>query len=188
MTYETAIIELDKLTNDDAKYKEVYAHFGLAVFNAQLLEQQAINLIVFCRLSKDKSLTSQEINALWDSYDFGTKTLGALLNEIQQHYKLTDEDYAEFKELLRLRNYITHDYFRHNSGIWYAEGGFKRIIKDVYDFIEKRKKFDVKLNSYILSYTTALGLTPEMIQKIMDDVELQWQNKVIDDNHNTFHK
>src|ERR1700758_5475198 len=120
MDYKTAIEEFDKLTNDDDRVKEVYAHFGLAIFNAQLLEQQVINLIVFAKHSKNKTMTNEESNSLWNSYDFGNKTLGKLLNEVKQIFNLNDEDFSELKEILRLRNYITHDYFRHNSFIWYG--------------------------------------------------------------------
>lgn len=188
MEYEKAIKEFDQLTSHDDRVKEVYAHFGLAIFNAQILEQQAINLIAFCRLSKNRSLSSDEINTLWDSYDHGNKTLGMLITEIQQQYKLSDEDYAEFKELLKLRNYITHDYFRHNSGIWYAREGMKRVIKDFCSFIDRRKKFDGKLQEYILQFANEFGYTKEKFEEMLVELEKEWSNKTIDDSFKTFKK
>ena len=46
MDYKTAIEIFDSLDEDD-QIKDIYSHFGLAIYFAQVMEQTAINLREF---------------------------------------------------------------------------------------------------------------------------------------------
>lgn len=188
MDYKTAIEDYEKLTNEDDRIKEVYTQFGLAVFHAQLLEQQAINLIVFSKLENKQLTTKPEIDDLWDNYDLGTRTLGTLIKEIKQLYNLSDEDASELQEILKLRNYISHDYFRFNSGLFYADGGKQRMIKDFVDFINKCQLIEPKLDKYTEDYCAKIGLTQELADKHVEETIKLWEQRQINENHQTIKK
>lgn len=124
MNYEEAIDFFETL-DDDNKAKEIYAFFGNAIYFSQVVEQQAINMLAIYKQVTNKLTTKEQVESLWDNYDYGTRTLGVLINEIKQQYELTDEDFLELKKYLKLRNYITHDYYRHNIELFYSESGKK---------------------------------------------------------------
>lgn len=188
MDYETAIQEFESLADDDSKTKEVYAHFGLTIFMCQLIEQQSINMIAVLRQATGKIVTKEEVAALWDDYDLGKRTFGTLINEIKQLYKLTDEDKDELKELLRLRNYFAHDYFRFNNELFFSDSGKRRMIKDFVQFKERVRNLDKKLIEYMRVYREKCGMTEGAIDKLVMELRQEWENKEIDDNHSTFKK
>jgi hypothetical protein len=187
MDYKAVIEIFDTLESDD-KTKEVYAHFGLAVFLAQSIEQQAINMIAICRQANDKLNTQVLVDTLWDNYHFGSRTLGKLIYEILQLYQLTEEDAVELKEVLKLRNYIAHDYFRFNAELFYSDSGQKRMIRDFIEFRDKAKKLDSRLIFYTNTYMAKIGLTDEMVSKIYNQTREEWQQKLIEHDHKTIIK
>ena len=103
MDYKTAIKTFDTLGSDEQS-KELYAHFGVAIYFSQVLEQQAINMIAMCKHARNEKITEQEIEELWNGYDRGSRTFGILINEVKQLYEISEEDEIELKQLLKLRN------------------------------------------------------------------------------------
>ncbi|HEY5533902.1 MAG TPA: hypothetical protein VIL99_03020 [Ignavibacteria bacterium] len=184
MDYKTEI-ELFETLDSNNKAKEIYAHFGQAVFCAQVLEQQSINMIAVFRQSKDNLRSPKEINELWDTYDLGKRTFGKLIKEVSVLYNLSDEDSIELNNVLKLRNYITHDYFRFNNELFYSDSGQKRMIKDFIEFCERAKVLDEKLTNYTKIYADRLGLTDELIRKTMEQTRREWEKRIVTDEHNT---
>jgi hypothetical protein len=187
MNYKTAIEIFDKLDSDD-KAKEIYAHFGLAVYFAQVLEQKAINMITFCRKTKSNMTNQEQIDALWNDYDLGSRTFGVLINEIKQLYSLSDKDGKELTDVLKLRNYIAHDYFRFNTELFYSDSGQKRMIKDFIEFQERANSLDNILQQYLKVFCIELGLTDERIDTILEQTKKEWEKKIITDEHKTIIK
>lgn len=171
--------------DDDDKDKEIFAHFGLAVFAAQTLEQQAIIMIAICKQAKGRIATPEDVRKLWKDYDLGSRSLGTLIKEVKEHYNLSDEDLIEVKDVLRLRNYIAHDYFRFNTELFYSESGQKRMIKDFIEFRERVNSLDTKLVQYQKKYVDEIGLTAELITIIMQQTKVEWEKMVIADDHKT---
>ena len=183
-----ATIEFFNTLDDDAKAKEIYAHFGLAVYYAQVLEEQAIVMIAICRQVKNKLTTQGQVDNLWDDYHLGVRTLGMLINEIKQLYNISDNDFKELKNVLRFRNYITHDYFRLNIELFYSDLGQKRMIKDFIEFRDRAKSLDDKLLQYLKIYSDKIGMSPERIDEIMKQTIKEWKKKNISDDYKTIIK
>jgi len=188
MDYQNAIEIFDSLVDDDSKTKEVYAHFGLTIFICQQLEQQSINMIAAVRLVNGRFISKEEVEALWNDYDLGSRTLGALINEIKQLYVLADEDYNELKKMLKLRNYFAHDYFRFNNQLFFSDSGKKRMIKDFVDFKQRFRSLDKKLVAYMKVYNEKAGITEERIDKLALEMRSEWEQKTVDEKHETFKK
>jgi hypothetical protein len=188
LDYETAIQQFDSLEDEDSRTKEVYAHFGLTIFLCQMIEQQSINMIAALRQVKGKIISQQDVEALWNDYDYGTRTLGTLINEIKQLYELTDEDQKELKEVLKQRNYFAHDYFRFNNELFFSDTGKKRMIKDFVEFGKRVRTLDKKLFEYTRHFNEKSGITDEVLNKLVTEMREEWEKKKIDENHNTFKK
>ncbi len=187
MDYKTAI-DLFNTLDDNEKAREIYAHFGLAVFFAQVLEQQAINMIAICKQTKARMTTQEQVDSLWNDYDLGSRTFGVLINEIKQLYNLSEEDYKELKDVLKLRNYISHDYFRINTELFYSDSGQKRMIKDFVEFRDRAKSVDKILQKYIKIYSVKIGLTDDRINDFIEQTKKEWEKKIIMEDYKTIIK
>ena len=187
MTYEEAITDFDRLNEDD-KVKEVYAHFGLAVYYAQVLEQQSINMIAANKQCEGNIIDEKGVEALWDEYDLGSRTFGKLIFELKSLYNFSEEDQRELKVVLKLRNYIAHNYFRINAELFYSNSGQKRMIKDFIEFQQKAGNLDKKLIKYLRVYTDKIGLTQEQIEKIMEQTKKTWSEKIVNEDYVTITK
>lgn len=174
--------------DSDEQAKEVYAHFGLAIYFAQILEQLAINMIAIQKQTTKGLEKTEDIESLWDDYDKGKRTFGVLVNEIKQCYSLSDDDYDELKRILKLRNYIAHDYFRFNIELFYSVSGQKRVIRDFIDFKNSVRKLDANLTVYLETYTQKIGLTKDALEEIIEKTKSVWEKKNIDENHITIIK
>lgn len=184
MDYNTAIEYFDNLTDTD-KAKEQFAHFGRAVFYAQVLEQQIINMIVIHKQLAGQLINQKDIISLWDSYDLGTKTLGILVNELSHIYKVSEEDLTELRSLVKLRNYIVHDYFRFNDNLMLSGSGQRRTIGDFIEFCSRVKLLDTKLMEYAKTYNEKNGLTEHKIGLLIEEVKKEWEKKIISEDYET---
>jgi len=100
--------------DDNEQHKEVYAYFGSAVYYAQVLEHQLTNMLVLIRVAKKSEVSITDIDNLFSKYF--SNTMGNLIHELKETYKLSESELKELKEILKLRNYIIHDYFK--KKIW----------------------------------------------------------------------
>ena len=62
--------------NEDAQVREVYAHFGLPVYMAQVLEHALVNAMVVARLPQRARVTGSEID------DFMSEQFDAMLGKL----------------------------------------------------------------------------------------------------------
>ncbi len=184
MTQEEAIEYFDTLSDDD-KFKEVYAHFGVAVYYAQVLEQQTINVIFLNQLIARKPKDNLEVNKIVDEYDLGRRTLGQLINEVKALVKMTEREKEELKDLLRIRNYISHNYFRFHIELFYSDAGKKRMIKDFISFRDRANSMDKTLLDYGELYRLQLGVSDEIINEEFEKFQAGLNEQALDEVYKT---
>lgn len=184
MDYNTAIESFNDLSHAD-KAKEQFAHFGRAVFYAQVLEQQIINMIVVHKQVIGELTNQNDIIELWDKYDLGTKPLGILVNELSHVYSVENEDLIELRAVTKLRNYVVHDYFRFNDNLMLSDSGKRRTIKDFIEFCHRVKSIDKKLMEYAKTYNEKNGLSEQKIDLLVEEVKKEWEKKIIPEDHET---
>ena len=152
-------------SNDIKKHPFLKQKYALSVARIQPDNNVEIILEVF---SQDVSMPVVFIGN-WNASSYG--------NEMRKKYSnrhniiLLDSiyDQKELKSILKLRNYITHDYFRFNTELFYSETGKKRMIKDFVEFRERSKKLDTVLKAYLKIYSDTIGLTDEKIDALLLD-------------------
>lgn len=182
-------LEQEFLQADDTqRFILLMAHFGRAIYYAQLIEQQCVNMLAINELANSEINSDEQYQALWDKYDLSKKTLGGMSLEIQKAFSVTDEIKTEIKEVVDYRNFLTHNYFRFNDVLMFSESGKIKMIKDFYNFTIKAKKLDKVLESYLEDHNKNFGFSQEKLQTMMERVKEQWQEKTIDDSFNTFKK
>ncbi|AFL99306.1 hypothetical protein Desde_0866 [Desulfitobacterium dehalogenans ATCC 51507] len=152
--------------NEDEHSKELYAYFGLAVFHAQVLEHQLVNMIVLMKYLQKEVITSNDIEQLYSRKL--SNTMGKLINEIKQIFWLEDDEVKQHKTILEKRNFIVHDYFKDRIALAYSKDGRDSMIIELKDFIEQAKITDNKLERFTDDMSSKVGVTKEMLIAQLD--------------------
>jgi hypothetical protein len=102
---------IESLPKDDWEQREVYAHFGLAIYFCQVLETQLVNyLALLTRVTTGQSMTEAEVDDLFARLFGGT--FGRNLADVR---RLVGDDWAladVMANALTLRNDLAHHWMR----------------------------------------------------------------------------
>jgi hypothetical protein len=122
--------------DEDEQHKEVYAHFGLAIFMAQVLEHAIVNALVCCDLIPNRrghALSQQEWSVEVDRFMDGQfeNTMGRLIKALKDAMVLPQDLVDHLDESLRRRNFLIHSYFRERDVVWLTEEGRLLMINEL---------------------------------------------------------
>ena len=143
--------------NTSEHCKEVYAHCGLALYCAQVLEQAIIHALMFLDLipkSIGRINSREEWQKLYDHF-FGNeqnKTLGQLLKKLKSIGQLPDDLDSILSRALVERNRLAHSYFWENAEKFVNKNGRDKMISEL-------------KNSYEL-FTEAENILSSTMQKV----------------------
>jgi len=118
--------------------REVYAHAGLTLQMAQILEHAIVNSMIVLDLvpnSVGKVKTVEEWYGHHDAYQDQQfqKTLGRLVGTVRAVATMSDELIADLQECTRKRNYLAHHFFRMRAEAFMNESGRKQMIVELSD-------------------------------------------------------
>lgn len=150
--------------------KEVYAHFGLAHYLAQVLEHGIVNTFVCLELvpSKLKSTevkTSAEWTANFDEFmdrKFEA-TLGKLIRGLREHAVVTKELENTLSAALVKRNWLAHGYFRDRASAFLTTEGRNAMILELQESQKLFENADQMLESATKPTRLKYGFTDERI-------------------------
>jgi len=114
---------------DDEQTRDVYAHYGLAMYLAQILEHVIVNALVILRLPKKEKYTRQDIDEFMEGRF--QKTLGSLLKHLKSEVALAPDLESALTEALSRRNYLAHHYFREKSESFVTRHGRAQMIQEL---------------------------------------------------------
>ena len=105
------------MDSESYQSREVYAHYGLAMYWAQCVEQAIfLNLVFFDLYSKiGKTIKrKKEWEETYDAYekDELRKTMGRLIEKLKKEGKSTNEVQGLLEACLKKRNWLAHSYFK----------------------------------------------------------------------------
>lgn len=147
--------------NEDEHYKEIYAHFGLAAFKAQCLEEELINFLSLYGLASNRPLSREDVRAMFENHE--KLTLGRLLKSALAKVKFAEDIQQTLLQALSKRNELTHGYFANRIELFQTTEDRDKLIKELQDF---QQAFDIA-DQYVQVVTTlmrqVIGLTDDMI-------------------------
>ncbi|MBV1787624.1 hypothetical protein KQ940_06105 [Marinobacterium sp. D7] len=157
--------------------KEVYAHFGLAMFLAQCVEQSLIQLLFFYeffpknikeKIHEDPGLWAKE----YDKYDdlVSSKTMGSLLGAVRKLDVLTELQVEELKTALEKRNWLAHSYFSHRSLHFMSFEGRDQMIKELEECRDFLGNLDNRLMEIISNLSDKYGITEEALHEMKEEM------------------
>jgi len=160
--------------NEDLHHKEVYAYFGLAIYQAQVLEHGIVNALVYCDLIPNKAKTvksKEEWAALFDTFMDGhfEKTLGKMIRTLKTTFPITTELESKLAESLKLRNFLAHHYFKDRIHLFLSYEGREQMIRELSRAHEQFENTDSELEALIKPIREKHGFTDRVLQMAYDD-------------------
>ncbi len=161
--------------NEDEQVKEVYAHFGLAIYLAQVLEHGIVNCLSISVLvpSRRENIASQEkwIQELdsFESMNF-EKTLGQLIKFLKSEVNVAVDLEQLLKNALLERNRLVHRFFREKVEDFLIQTGRDKMVEELKSAQELFVKADRALDVFIRPLREKYGITDEFVNKIMDEM------------------
>jgi hypothetical protein len=160
--------------NEDLHHKEVYAYFGLAIYQAQVLEHGIVNALVYCDLIPNKAKTvksKEEWAALFDTFMDGhfEKTLGKMIRTLKTTFPITAELESTLAESLKLRNFLAHHYFKDRIHLFLSHEGREQMIGELSRAHEQFENTDSELEILIKPIREKHGFTDKVLKMAYDD-------------------
>jgi hypothetical protein len=101
----------DQYESDQAR--DTYAHFGLAMYTAQVFEHEVVNLLVLARIVRARKNAERILADPWERRF--RDTLGELFKRLKPHLAHDQELLNDAAEGVRVRNRLTHSYWREHA-------------------------------------------------------------------------
>ncbi len=159
--------------------KEVYAHFGLAIYLAQVLEYALGHALVYLDLIPQqvkRKCTREQWIQEYDSFmdRHFEQTLGRMLRSLQSVTSISkDLERLLFKALTK-RNWLAHDYFRERAMDFMNEEGRNCMIKELQEAQSLFEEADNALEVAFRPVRQKYGITDEWLEKHMEE----WRSKL----------
>ncbi|UYZ59556.1 hypothetical protein [Hymenobacter latericus] len=145
--------------------KEVYAHFGLAVYFGQAVEQQLANMLIFDKLFQVKPETPEQYSAIFEEYAAADKPADILAVETQLAYQLADADRDELQRLLVSRRYLADTYFKVHAQRLLQPEQKSQLVADFARFQARCRALHDRLQRYQQQYVERTGVEAELMQQ-----------------------
>lgn len=122
----------------EADVKTTFAHFGLAYYEASVLEHEIVNILVVNRLITAQQEDDQLLSDPWND-KFKATTMGMLIRQLEPYMHTDSALAADLVEALELRNHLAHRFWRERAEDFCTEDGRTRMITYL---IKARKHFE----------------------------------------------
>ncbi|CAM4047852.1 hypothetical protein SAMN06265348_101569 [Pedobacter westerhofensis] len=150
--------------NTTTKHEQLtllFAHYGRAIYVAQVLEQETINMVAIDEIVTTQPESETEYDTIWAKYDNSKKMMGIMTSLLQQAYEIDELDMEELKALLALKTDLANIYFRFNDLTVATGADADRMISDFVGFNQRVQMINEKLSLYREAYNTKTGVTAE---------------------------
>jgi len=151
---------LEDTEPEDWLAREVFANFGLALYTAQVLEHEVVNLVVWSGLRDGRYQVDGETEA--DKAVLFKQTMGTIKKALLSRRP----DIEHLDELLiravRLRNFLAHEYFRQRAAAFMTEDGKYEMIAELKDAVALFVEADSKLSPLTMHIIEAAGVDKHM--------------------------
>ena len=164
---------IDEPTDDEAK--ELYAHFGLAIYCSSVLEHGVANAIFVLELLERRggAKTRQEWEALVDKHfeESFAKTLGKLINQLSRYHERSPalaDIVADLERCVAERNFLAHRFWRERAAYWLTANGRASMVHRLEKARDLFAETDKKLDAAIQPFSERYGLTADAARYEME--------------------
>ncbi len=153
--------------DDSVQIREVYSRYGLAMYQAQVLEHGIVNAVIVARMlpkMRDHSDRPAWEDAFDRAYDVElTKTCGNMLRALES-LKLPEELIDRLRVAKIERDRLAHRFFREHDEDFLGRTGRTVMIAECEDAIEIFTAIDADLEEHMRPQRERHGITSEWIE------------------------
>lgn len=168
--YEFALEEY-KNEQNDSQDKIIFAYFGLAIYKWQCLEKEFENMLWIKNIFINNVTSLEEFDDLVNEVEWKRHTMWKQINELKKIYSFSEKIEMELIEVLEMRNYLIHKYFKENIQKLSSMQWIKETLKYFTDFIERASLLDKELQIYTDDYKKKLWITDEKLNIIINNLK-----------------
>ena len=151
------------MSYDEEQSRDVYAHYGLTMYLAQVLEYAIVSAFVILRLPEKQKYTREDIDDLMDGRF--KKTLGMLLKTLRDEMTLPETLEATLSQALARRNFLAHHYFRERAEQFVTREGRAKMIVELQIDQQLFQSADTALSGVLRPMRIANGLTDQALDE-----------------------
>lgn len=152
--------ELDPVSEE---IKEVYAQYGLAMYQAQCVERQLAILLATKYGPGIRKITRVEYDEILQS--LFAKTFGGLINKLRKTIEIPDNFEKSLKQALEYRNWLAHHYFWERAGHFMSTIGRTKMIEELQEIVDFLHSFDHELISVSTAWAKKNGVSEDVINQ-----------------------
>jgi hypothetical protein len=160
---------------DDGEHiKDVYAHFGLAVYLAQVLEHGIMNALACTDLIprcvgriKSRKQWTDEFSAFMQGHF--ERPLGALIKVFKQHVSTPSGLEQTLGQALKRRNILAHGYFRQRAAEFLSFAGREAMIKELQEAQRLFRDADAELEAVAKPFREQIGFTDDRLKTAYEE-------------------
>jgi hypothetical protein len=167
--------------NSNDQVKTVYAHFGLAVYLAQVLEHGLANALMCTELLPRRAgkpvprkQWEEEFNAFMEQQF--KHTLGRLIQRLESITSVPDDLEDLLTEALAKRNFLAHHYFRERAEPLMSHSGREQMIAELHEAQKLFERADDRLDKVTTPLLEGYGLTDDKLKPFMDEYMARFAN------------
>lgn len=158
----------DNLDDENAQIRDVYAHYGLAMYLAQCLEHGIVLALVFAKLlpqvrSESKTVEKFSVFEFEQRFDIFMDdhfelTMGGLISRLRTSSKLAATFDADLSKAKNLRNFLAHRYFRERAEELISKIGRHSMLAELQAAQRLFERVDEELKTTADSLASASGI------------------------------
>ena len=156
---------VDLIDPESHQVREVYAHFGLAMYMAQALERTLAMALTTVYGPGPRRITRKQYDSLLQS-NF-EKTLGQLVAKLRKKATIPDESEQMLSDALRKRNWLAHEYFWERAARFNTGEGRATMIDELKALIADLEKVDARFRATVREWGEKHGVTQEILDEEM---------------------
>ena len=166
---------MEILDPESHQIREVYAHFGLAIYLAQCVEQAIIQNLIFFDLYPT-AVNSNQDNKTWsDRFDKFEATemkltMGKLIKRLKNAGETTEAIELKLDEVVSNRNWLSHGYFNDRALDFTFEDGRTKMISELEVIQTLFREVDKMISEVTMPVARRYGLTEEMLDQMKSDM------------------
>lgn len=153
--------EIPKPDYDDPK--EVFAFFGLAYYQAAVLEHGVLNLAVAMLAKRVSGITAGDVERLYESFD--KSTFGQIIEAAKVRFEIPSDLEADLAFALEKRNHLAHRFFVVHDIDFMTPSGKRKMINELVEILEHFQSVDSRMDEIWMRAWESFGITKEWIEQ-----------------------
>ena len=152
--------------SESGHIREVYSHFGLAMYQAQCLERQ-LAIILATKYRPDPfKISRTELENILEALFL--ESLGQLVSKIKELSELSEDEAERLTKALRIRNWLAHRYFWERPTELLSESGRASMIKELQDAAHLFDTLDKLLTDRTVEWLGTVGVTQQILDEKLE--------------------